>query len=316
MNKFLVRLLLFSTLLFLLIFLMGIEIEKKDYESDYMAAMIDKHNKLDKTTGPRLIFAGGSSTSFGVDSKKIEKEFNIPVTNLAMVAGLGLDFMLNEIETKMREGDIVILSTEYYLEMDGSYELKLYTAKCFPDANQYFRHDYVKDLTTVKFKQIKNNFGYLIERLFKRSQSAPDTATDFTTAFIHRSAFNEYGDMVGHIGKRPPPKLFYRNYIPYHYYEGIERMNKFYETAQKKKVKIFFVYNAYAKSTYNLNEETIKKYHSDLVKDLKIPIIGQPGDFIYDDSLFFDTTYHLAPEGRELRTQKLIQLLKTLNCFK
>lgn len=142
----------------------------------------------------------------------------------------------------------------------------------------------------------------------KRNQAVPDTSTHFTAAFTHRTDFNEYGDMIGHIGKRPPRRL-HKEPIPYHYYEGIHRLNKFYEVAKEKNVKVIFVYHAYAQSVHKLNNETIKKYQSDLVKDLKIPIIGLPDDFVYNDSLFFDTVYHLNPEGRDLRTKKLIQLL-------
>jgi hypothetical protein len=309
MKKFMLRLSLFSAVVFLLIFLLGVEIEKKNYDADYMAAMNDKHHRLDKTTGPRIIFVGGSSTAFGVDCKEVERAFNIPATNLALMAGLGLDFMLNEIEDKMRAGDIIILSTEYYLSLNGSYELKVYTAKCSPEAAHYFRRDYARDFTTVRFKQIKNNFNYL----FKKNQPLPDTSTDFTTAYIHRTDLNEYGDMIGHIGKRPPPKLFYKDdYFTYRYYNGIARLNKFYEAAQKKNAKVFFVYHAYAESAYQINKETINRYHADMVRNLKFPVIGEPADFVYDDSLFFDTALHLNPEGREMRTKKLILLLQAL----
>src|SRR5258708_4717199 len=131
MRRFLVKLLLFTGFVSLLIFILSIDIDKKSCQTSFMAAMIDKHNRLNSIKGPRLIFVGGSSTAFGMNSEGIQKKMKMPVINMAIIAGLGLDFILNETAAEMREGDIVVLSPEYYLDVEGSYELKVFTAKCF-----------------------------------------------------------------------------------------------------------------------------------------------------------------------------------------
>jgi hypothetical protein len=315
MKVFIKRLAFFSLTVVLIIYLLSIEIDKKNYQADYMAAIIDKHKRIDSSTGARIIFVGGSSTSFGVNSQAIQQEFKLQTTNLALVAGLGLDFMLNEVKSVMRSGDIIILSPEYYLDINGSYDLKLYTAKCAPFVKQYFKNDVVSNYTSVRYKQLKKNFSYIIDRFFQKKHRDLDTSSDFTAAFTHRSDFNSFGDMVGHIDKRPPSKLFYRGEMSYHYYEGIELLNRFYEEAIKKGVKVFMVFNAYARSTFQLNKGTIDKYERDFRENLKIPILGKPSDFAYDDSLFFDSTFHLDIEGREMRTLKLIDLLRITNIF-
>lgn len=310
MKKFVIRLIVFSGIIGIIIYGLGVEMDKKNYAADYMAAMCDKHSRLDSIKGPRIIFVGGSSTSFGVNSKEVGEAFNIPATNLALVAGLGLDFMLNEAEEKARKGDIIVLSSEIYLFREGDYELKKYTVKCCADAKRYFTENYIKDLTGVRFKQIKNNFAYLAKQLMRRP-TPPDTGTNYTDAFTHRTDFNEYGDQIGHIGKRPPAKLFYiADYYPYKYYEGIPRINKFVDAVNKKGAKVYFIYHAYARSAYELNKATIARYSADMKKDLKCPVLGTPEDFVYDDNQFFDTALHLLTEAREVRTKRLIELLK------
>ena len=50
-----------------------------------------------------------------MDSKLVESELKMPVVNLGLHAGLGLEFILNEISSQMKSGDEVVISLEYYL---------------------------------------------------------------------------------------------------------------------------------------------------------------------------------------------------------
>src|ERR1700739_1843921 len=86
-----------------------------DLRNDYFASLIDKHNRLKQAGNNRLIFVGGSNLNFGINSEEIEKELNLPVVNLGLHAGLGLDFILNEAMSEIKQGDIVVLSIEYEL---------------------------------------------------------------------------------------------------------------------------------------------------------------------------------------------------------
>src|ERR1700712_3240683 len=106
MTRFLVKLFSFVALLGITLLLLGNKKKKPDY-NNYLAAIIDKHRRLDSITGPRIIFAGGSSVAFGIDSKKMQEELHMPVINTALLAGLGLTFITNELIAKMRQGDII-----------------------------------------------------------------------------------------------------------------------------------------------------------------------------------------------------------------
>jgi hypothetical protein len=43
---------------------------------------------------------------------------------------------------------------------------------------------------------------------------------------------------------------------------------------------------------------------------MDIPIVGTPKDFVMGKQYFFDTRYHLNREGRDLRTLRMIEVLR------
>src|SRR5687768_13390615 len=122
MKTFLIKTGAFGILVMATILICGTLI--KSYEPDYFQSIIDKHKRLEQIPAPRIILAGGSSLTFGVDSKRIESEFGKPVVNLSLIASLGMEFIINELSSVMREGDVVILSTEYFLSDQGDYQVK------------------------------------------------------------------------------------------------------------------------------------------------------------------------------------------------
>ena len=57
--------------------------------NDFLAAIIDKHQRLESFSTPVTIFAGGSNLAYGLDSDMLTQELQSPVVNLALHAGLG-----------------------------------------------------------------------------------------------------------------------------------------------------------------------------------------------------------------------------------
>ncbi len=50
---------------------------------------------------------------FGMRTKDISEKLKIPAYNLAVHAGLGLDFILDDAKKTLKSGDVVILPLEY-----------------------------------------------------------------------------------------------------------------------------------------------------------------------------------------------------------
>ena len=90
-----------------------------DDPDHYMAATLDKHARLRAAPTPRLIFVGGSSVGFSVDSRAFANLGLAPV-NMGLNDGLGLGFMLGEVEGQLERGDVVIVAPEPHLFWTGS----------------------------------------------------------------------------------------------------------------------------------------------------------------------------------------------------
>jgi len=87
-------------------------------------------------------------------------------------------------------------------------------------------------------------------------------------------------------------------------------LNKFYQYANSKNINVFYIYPNYPLSEFKKNGIVIAKHENDLSENLKFGILNSPNDFVFEDNLFFDTVYHLNKKGRDIRTKKLVELIK------
>lgn len=276
--------------------------------SDYMAAIIDKHARLDSIKSPKIILAGGSNLAFGIDSKEIENAFGIPVVNMGLHTSLGLDFIISELNYSVNKNDIVIFSPEYFMGKDGSYALEKNTSNFYPPASKYYQTNYLTELKSYLAKN-QSTFRNLFSNLISNAKKDTLFQTKGNSTYS-RKGFNHYGDVISHLDKVSPAELNDKTLFTYRYWEGIDELNKFYEEAKARGVHVFFTYPDYASSAFSENEKIINHLAADLKKNLEIEILNSPSDFVYPDDYFFDTIYHLNKLGREKRTASFIEILK------
>lgn len=269
----------------------------KIYNS-YLSSINNKHKRIEELKTPKIILMGGSNIAFGINSEKIQNEFSVPVVNLGIHAGLGLEFLVNELKEMIQEKDVVLLSIEYFMNKDGQYDLKNHIQQSYPNAANYYQKNIKKEIQ-LHIKNTRKN----LKRL---NQKESDAAID---PVYSTQSFNEYGDVVGHHDQIPPKEINDRLMFSYRYWEGIAILNDFHIYAKSKNVNVFFIFPNYPTSEYKKNEVVFSKLQNDIIKDLTIEVIGTPYDFLYSDALFYDTVYHLKKEGRELRTNKLIEIM-------
>ncbi len=271
-----------------------------------MAAIIDKHERAEALGAPRVLVAGGSNNAFSINSEMIQDSLGIPVLNLGLNVGLGLRFILNELEDVADEGDIVFIFMTYFESMDGIYALKKHTVDHFPKAKNYFRINLSEELS-IHTTRSRENFRNMLASIvtgqgFHRSEPLPNDG-----GVYNRNGFNKYGDFNGHHDLYHDGELQQRFVIEYRYWEGIQELNRFYEIANSKNIHVFFVFPGYPISELERNREVIDRFADDLKQYLNFPIIGSPGAFTYDDSKFFDTVYHLNQEGAKKYTADFIR---------
>lgn len=107
MKKFINNILLIAGILITLI----LAITMLPMEQDgYLQAYNKKCQLLEDTPSPRIIFVGGSNLAFGLDSQRIKDSLNINVINYGLHAGIGLKYMIDDISTYARKGDIIVFA--------------------------------------------------------------------------------------------------------------------------------------------------------------------------------------------------------------
>src|ERR1044072_2906237 len=94
MKQLLFKITLFTvTILAFLVSILLLPPNREVRESS-LFSLIRKDSLLAKTTGPRIIFIGGSSMSYGLNSALFKDSLRLHPVNTGIHAGLGLKFML------------------------------------------------------------------------------------------------------------------------------------------------------------------------------------------------------------------------------
>lgn len=303
----------FIGVIFLLVLIELVENDTNNWDrSDYMSEIIDKHKLVDNIQEPRMIFIGGSNLVFGIDSEQIQNELSLPVVNLSLHAGLGLEFILNELKSCVKSKDIVVLSIEYFLSIDGDYKLKMHTATLYPPALNYFNNNpYFGFVTSIK-SIISDLRSRIRSVLFGPPARIPKkiniSKNEFVGVEYTRAAFNRFGDIEAE--EDTLSRLNGIENFSGEYNSGISLLNDFNAYAKANGICVYFLYPNYPISEFNKNKNSIELLHNSFIRSLEIEVIGSPLDFVYPDSLFLDTVYHLDRNGRKLRTRKIIELLQ------
>jgi hypothetical protein len=278
-------------------------------EDGFMAGTIDKHRLLKQQESPRLIFIGGSSFAFGNNSgyiaQKLGDQYH-PI-NMGINAGLGVQYMLNEVKDDLKPGDVVVVSMEYEDFIDfppGPKEVTDVLEARWQNF-QYLPLNYVPALLD---KGLISGGGIL------RRSLQTLTGNMERESYYKRSSFNEFGDVVAHYSlanltdKVTQEGKTYK-FQPELVQRTIQYMNDFNADAKAKGAKVFFAYPPLMKRLLLKSLPEIQTIETALAISLDFPIIDRPEDVGYPDSYYFDTRYHLNKIGTDARSQHLAEKL-------
>ena len=310
MKKLIVQSLLFISIMVVIILLSLFLIPNKKLIDNSLYANIDKHHRLDSLTSPKIVFVGGSNLGFGLDSKRLEDSLHIPVVNMGLHAGLGLKFMINEVKPSIRKGDIVVLSPEYHhffnnSLLDGE---KILVALLF-DVNR-------TDLKYITFTQalhlIPLTVEYSVSKLMRKELDVMDE--DVNNEFdknYKRNSFNKYGDEVMHWNY---PNQVIHQMVGTSASEDVssstlDLIRDFDQYLRTKGAKLIIIPPAFMASSYSGYQKVIGNITIKL-KEQKTPFKIKPKSFVFPDSLYFNTVYHLNKQGVKQRTDSIVRLMK------
>ncbi len=279
-------------------------VELEDYNNHYLASSIDRHARLDTLSKPRLIFTGASNLAFGLDSERLQYELKKPVANLGLHGALGAGYIFNETLEVAEKDDIIIFCTGHFFKYDGTKKLQYLMYKIYPKAEKWIlnlsTYDYFKfwidDATRTLQKAKKQGFK---TKKIKKTKNA-----------YKRNAFNEHGDVIGHMEIPPEREVPCDWEWPFDGFEkDIEQLNIFYRKLKAKGCKVYMMNPPFPDCVHELLKEEVnvlKEYY----ETIEIPIINNVEDVVYAKDHFYDSVYHLNEVGKKRWNNYLVTLLK------
>jgi hypothetical protein len=262
-----------------------------------------------EVSGPRVLLVGGSGTLYSVRAATLETQFGFPVINLALHAGLGVDYLLWDARAVARQGDIVVLFIE-------------------PNLLAHAGHDW-----TVADYVVPNDLGFLLHRSpslaldlitkLTLEELGTKLASPFRSPRLDGSALanqiNSNGDLI--VNQKSKMQEHHRRAIasytvpfsaPGIQPEQRSRMIEFFNWARAHGVTViggfpaFLDFPEYRQEPYASYFEAVRRLYA----DEGIVTLGRPADFFVDRSQFFDSSYHLHDEGARAFTERVGKRLK------
>jgi hypothetical protein len=308
MNKFLVQSLGFLILVVILAFVAPL-LPDMNQNSSMVFALTDKHKILEKLESPKVILLGGSNISFGTNTKRLMDSLEKNTFDLGVHAGLGLKFMMDDAKRFVKKGDVVVLIPEYGQFMEDAYygndEVIQVLFDAAPEAKKDLNFKQISYLLNKMPSYIGNKYyNYFTSLLTKKATE------DTVIRVYHRKAFDKYGDHTAHLGL--PRESFSPDalYFDQPAVVTIEGIRAFADFVKSQGAEIVISYPSYQQSSFKNSAHFISKIDKELREKTGAKVISLPERYAFNDSLFYNTYYHLDAQGRELRTDYLLEDLK------
>ena len=277
-------------------------ISTRSYESDYLAESRVKQARLHASGQNRVILIGGSNLAFGIDSGVLEKSLGRPAANMGLHAALGLEYMLEEAAHGARPGDLAVLIPEYehfYGTTAGDGTTLLSLLRFNPSAARYLT-DYRQWLNIARATAIVNNRQWLHTMFIRIAERSSESE------LYSARGFNAEGDFVAHLGLPSPPGVVANKLGGSINPNTVGLIARFCSKMTAEGVGCVVVYPAISRvigrSTGIRSAVSPLKLRSR--RSSPSPRIG-----FTRMRRFFDTSYHLKAEARQLRTEQLARAL-------
>jgi hypothetical protein len=298
MLKFLLKILLF--ILVLLIFLLaGLFLPPTPRASrSLLAANIQKDSLMKNAESPRIIFVGGSNISFGLNSQVIKDSLGLNPVNTGIHAAIGLIYMMDNALQYVKEGDIIILISEYeQFYGDFAYGAEELLRTIF-DVNP-------SNLRLLHFKQVCRIVPYIPNYTMSKFR-LKEYFSIKDTPYYSADSFNEYGDVYTHWGAE---KVIFEPAVPLSgkfNHSVIEEIRQFQLEIKRKHAVLYVSFPVFQDLSFQNSINQIREIESEYIKN-GFPIIGNPERYVFPDSLMFNTPAHLTKPGVDYRTTLFIE---------
>ncbi|WP_027132475.1 hypothetical protein [Geminicoccus roseus] len=275
-----------------------------------------KEQDLAAITGPRLILVGGSSVHFGFDAEKISQALGVEAFDFGSHAGLDLTYLLDRADRVTRPGDTVVLMVEYPLFRttapftalpvfyssfhDKSFWWRLPPAYWPAYASQFdlrlLWSAIIDNATHWKDAPLGNVPGpYRAENIDRRGSERGNTAASITDGM--RATVQADNQIFPRLDR----DLF-----------GARAVRAFVEAQQQKRVRVLAGWPPTLRRVEHDQPAAALLFQDlrDFWRDLGVPVLGNPYQFMVDEEMVYDTSFHMNERGQAAVTEQLIQDLR------
>lgn len=269
--------------------------------SDMMDQLILKQDQK------KMIFFGGCSFSYGLDSEMVDTHFqnDYQIFNMGIIGGTNAVFQLECIKTYVKEGDILIHAPE----VASAYQLYYVRSA----ENRMFRmvegnYDLLALVDMKKLSGIFKAFSFYVNGRMELEEGSYADYCD---------AYNQYGD-IARIRTGGVDKSYTEGYtyeIGYLSTDSLSILCDAYNELKQKGVTVFFSFSPVNKDGLTKEEQQNRVWErfEDIIRTQleseQISVISHAEDYLYSGTFFYDTNYHLSTEGAKIRTkQQLLDL--------
>jgi hypothetical protein len=271
-------------------------------QENYFAAADDKEQILATNPPPRLIVTGGSSVAFGIDAELIGRRCGLTPVNMGLQLGLGLSFMLSQIEGRVARGDVIVLALEY----DSFVRYYLADAELLGTVAER-NPAFIRRLPFGELKKVMDRGIVLrVGTVVRAATGAASKGYELSDPIYYRGAFNQHGDLTSYVGKTG--RLTLRNRFKYEAgtaRAAIKRLNEFHKLCDARGARVFLTHPPFIKRLFEQSTASIDLLDRELRKQMTIPMLDRPEDTAYPPESFFDTEYHLNPVGRKRHSEEV-----------
>jgi hypothetical protein len=274
--------------------------------NNYFHAAHDKEKLLQSRPAPRVVFVGGSSVAFGINSGLIGKRCALTPVNMGLHLGIGESFMLRQVNPWLTNGDVVVLAPEYHVftrYASGDPLILALLLETDPSCARYLTYQEIKQI-------LDHGFFARIGNVVRSALGLDPAVLEFRNVVYRRDGFNQNGDLVSHEHSQIRGMMGAKfQYLPGQARGAIASLNEFHEKCRRTGVKVFLVHPPFATNAYVQYKASISALELELRRDLIIPILDNPQDAVFPGDQFFDTVYHLKPSGRDQRSRAIAESL-------
>lgn len=303
MKYFLINSILFSLVLLLFSILSIFLPATPKATKSHLFAKSQKDSLLVYTNSPRIIFVGGSNIAFGINSNIVKSELNLNPINTGYNAGIGLTYMMENTIDKVKEGDIIVLAPEYQFffgdELYGGLPL-IITLLDVPNG-------FKTKLRTLNYMKLIKFFPEFVLSKYKITNYLIEP--NLSKEIYGKQSFNEFGDSYRH--------WYLENEVGFHYQflknefnsSAIDYILEFQEEINARGGHLLITFPGINSTSYTNLENEIDQVYNELLNN-NFDVVGKPNDFVYSDSLKFNSPYHPNKKGSIIRTETLIKEIK------